>query len=214
MPHFACAARFGFAIQMHKAIHLRQYARPIGIALCIIRVKPHIPQNIQHHRRAMLKARAQRQSGHCTHLLFKLTGQAGILRVMPRIMRTRRHFVRHQRAILQNKKLNTQHAHIAHRLSDFLCGLLRRRGQFSRRTRCWHRRGMQNPITMHVLRQRIVRHVATPTTREQGRDLKSQRQTLLQYAWHLIQLRPRRRQIIRCFDRNLSFTVIAQTRRF
>ena len=174
MTHFACATRFGFAIQMHKAIDLRQYARPVGIALRIIGIKPYVAQNIQHHRWAMLERCAQRQPRHSAYLLLKLAGQASILCVVPRIMRTRRHLISHQRAILQNKKLHAQYAHIPHRFCDFLRGLLCRRSQHIRRIRRGYGRCMQNPVTMHVLRQCVMRHLTIPTTSEQSRHFKSQ----------------------------------------
>ena len=85
-----------------------------------MRVKPDIAQQVQHDGRRVLARRVQGQASHGMHLQVKLRKITGIQGVVAAVVRARRHFVDDERAavvgvgaaVFNQKKFNTQHAHV------------------------------------------------------------------------------------------------------
>src|SRR5450830_2033914 len=113
MAHLARTPGLRLAIQMQVRTRQCQNLLPGRLAHRVaVTVIPDIAKNIKHDRWRMLTHISQRQTRHRAHLLFELTGDAGIDSVMPAVMRAWCHFIDHQTTIGEDKELDTQHADV------------------------------------------------------------------------------------------------------
>jgi hypothetical protein len=82
---------------------------PVGLAF---RILPDIPEQIQHHRRAVEPGAARGEAAENPQLLFELRGLAGVDGVVAGIVGTRRHFVDEEPSVAGEEKLHREQSAI------------------------------------------------------------------------------------------------------
>ena len=126
MPHLATGARLELAVKMQLGLWQGRNFVPGRLAFG----RPDITEDVPHGHRSMESTGTGRQATNHAHLLFELGSIAGVDRVMPRVVRTRRHLVNQHLAIGSHKELNCQNPTIAQAFGNALGGIGRDIGQF------------------------------------------------------------------------------------
>ena len=104
-PILRPAARAELAVQVQ--VRCRARPAPGPTAACVSAVaarEPQVAQQVEHDRRAVLARLRQRQAGQRAHLQLELRHVAGVHAVVAAVVRPRRHFVDHQRAVLRARR--------------------------------------------------------------------------------------------------------------
>ena len=157
----------------------------------------------------MLARVAQRQPGHRAHLLRELARHAGVDGVMATVVRTRRHLVDDQRAILQHEEFYAQHADIVELRDDLQRRRLRARCAIGGHVRPRHGGGEQDAVAVHVFRDRVNDRLPVRAARGQHRHFIRERQHLLEHAGDALHLRECSADLVTRFHAYLSLAVIA-----
>ena len=137
---------------------------------------------------------------------------------MAAVVRARCHFIDDEAAlhaaIVNDEKLNAQHAHITDVLRYCFGSIQRpqsmRLGHISFIS-VGHR---QNAVHMHIALRQKAHHVAIPAARHQHRALGFERHQLFQHARHAFQISPGSCQLGGIFNPHLAFAVVAHARGF
>ena len=175
---------------------------------------PQVTQQVEHDGRAVLARLQQGQAGQGAHLQVKLREVTGVQGVVAAVVRTRRHFVDDERAVLQHKKLHAQHAHVMQAVRDGAGGGNGLLGQFGRQVAVKHFGHRQNTVAVQVELHRQVDASAVPATRHDHRAFGTQRQHFFQHAGHALERRPGGGQFGAGGDAGLALAVVAQPRGF
>ena len=163
----------------------------------------------------MLARLCQWQTGQRAHLQIELRLVAGVERVVPTVVRARRHFVDDQAlpvlAAFEHKKLDAQHAHVLQAFGDRLGGLHGLRGQCGIDDARIHFGHGQDAVAVQVALDRKMHHLAATAACHDDRALALERQHFFEHAGHLLELGPGGRQLGARPDADLALAVVAQT---
>ena len=207
MSHFTPRTAFHFPVQVEFGTGVVQNGSQIGLPAAF----PQVAEQIYHDSRPQERRRPKRQAADRTQLLFKLAGQTGVKRIMPRVVRPRSEFVYEQLIIARQKELHRDEANDIKIIRD----IFRNRhgapldfGLNSRRDNGI----VQNVPSMHILCgwERAHGTVAVPCTDD--RNFAVEWNPLFENSPGRAE--PRKIESVTAIDFSLSFPVVAEVGSF